>query len=207
MRSEKATQSGNLNFANLRVRIFAAVLLLPVVALAQTAPPAQPFQRLDGCIYKPQRWNDGDSFHVILPDQKETVLRLYFVDTPEEERIYADRIAEQAAHFGISADRAVEIGREASEFTRQALSKPFTIYTRWRRALGRSRLLRYYAMIIRADGRDLNELLVSNGLARIYGTRTPLPDGRTSREYLAHLAELEAEAKAARRGAWGKAHL
>jgi len=62
-------------------------------------------------------------------------------------------------------------------------------------------------MIITADGRDLNELLVSNGLARIYGTRTPLPDGRTSRDYLAHLAELEAEAKAARRGAWGKAHL
>ena len=52
-------------------------------------PPAQPFQRLDGCIYKPQRWNDGDSFHVILPDQKEAVFRLYFVDTPEEERVYA----------------------------------------------------------------------------------------------------------------------
>jgi endonuclease YncB( thermonuclease family) len=87
VRSEKATQSGNLNFANLRVRIFAAVLLSPMVAFAQTAPAAQPFQRLDGCIYKPQRWNDGDSFHVILPDQKETVFRLYFVDTPEEERI------------------------------------------------------------------------------------------------------------------------
>jgi endonuclease YncB( thermonuclease family) len=127
VQSEKATQSGNLNFANLRVRTFAAVLLSPMVVFAQTAPPAQPFQRLDGCIYKPQRWNDGDSFHVILPDQKETVLRLYFVDTPEEERIYADRIAEQAAYFDITPDRAVEIGREASEFTRQTLSKPFTI--------------------------------------------------------------------------------
>jgi hypothetical protein len=47
-------------------------------------------------------------------------------------------------------------------------------------------------------------LLVSNGLARIYGTRTPLPDGRDSHEYLAHLRELEAEAKAAKRGALGK---
>jgi endonuclease YncB( thermonuclease family) len=45
----------------------------------------------------PQRWNDGDSFHVILPDKKEVIFRLYFVDTPEEERVYADRIAEQAA--------------------------------------------------------------------------------------------------------------
>jgi endonuclease YncB( thermonuclease family) len=48
-------------------------------------------------------------------------------------------------------------------------------------------------------------MLVSAGLARIYGTRTPLPDGRNSRTYLAHLAELEAQAKTARRGGWGKA--
>jgi hypothetical protein len=53
-----------------------------------------------------------------------------FVDAPEEERVYADRIAEQAAYFGISTDAAVEIGREASEFTKEALAKPFTIHTR-----------------------------------------------------------------------------
>jgi endonuclease YncB( thermonuclease family) len=64
---------------------------------------------------------------------------------------------------------------------------------------------RYYAIVLTADGHDLNELLVSAGLARIYGTRTPLPDGRDSRTYLARLAELEAQAKTARRGGWGKA--
>src|SRR4029453_14021367 len=128
----------------------------------------------------------------------------YFVDTPEEERVYADRIAEQAVYFGVTPDAAIEIGREASEYTKQALTKPFTIYTRWRRALGRSAIWRYYAIVLTGDGRDLNELLVSNGLARIYGTRTPLPDGRNSREYLARLHELESEAKAAKRGAWGK---
>ncbi len=77
-------------------------LLVPLLAFAQHAPPARPFQPFDGCIYKPQRWNDGDSFHVILPDRKEVIFRLYFVDTPEEERVYADRIAEQSAYFGIS---------------------------------------------------------------------------------------------------------
>ena len=41
-----------------------------VGALAKTAPPTQPFQRIDG-MYKSQRWNDGYSVHVILPDQKE----------------------------------------------------------------------------------------------------------------------------------------
>jgi len=49
-------------------------------------------------------------------------------------------------------------------------------------------------MIVTADGKDLNELLVNNGLVRIYGTRTPLPDGRDSREYLARLAEFEMKA-------------
>ena len=57
-------------------------------------------------------------------------------------------------------------------------------------------------MIITADGKDLNELLVSAGLARIYGTRTPLPDGRDSRTYLAHLAALEKDAKNAKVGGW-----
>jgi len=123
--------------------------------------------------YKSQRWNDGDSFHVILLDQKELIFRLYFVDAPEEERVYADRIVEQAAYFGISAYAAVEIGREASEFTKLTLAKPFTIYTRWRRALGRSALWRYYAIVVTTEGKDLNELLVSAGLARICGTRTP----------------------------------
>jgi endonuclease YncB( thermonuclease family) len=186
--------------------LLAFLVVVPVLAFAQHAPPARPFQRFDGCIYKPQRWNDGDSFHVILPDRKEVIFRLYFVDTPEEERVYADRIAEQAAYFGITPDTATQIGREASEFTKQALAKPFTIYTRWRRALGRSAIWRYYAIVVTADGRDLNELLVSAGLARIYGTRTPLPDGRDSRTYLAHLHELENESRAAKRGAWGKVH-
>ncbi len=94
------------NILRLRWRYIALIGLSPLLAIAQTAPPAQPFQRLDGCVYKPQRWNDGDSFHVILPDQKELIFRLYFVDTPEEERVYADRIAEQAAYFGISSDAA-----------------------------------------------------------------------------------------------------
>ncbi|MEY2563594.1 MAG: nuclease ue [Verrucomicrobiota bacterium] len=57
-------------------------------------------------------------------------------------------------------------------------------------------------MVYTADGEDLIELLVKNGLARIYGTRTPLPDGRDSRTYLARLAELESEAKRAGRGGW-----
>ena len=54
----------------------------------------------------------------------------------------------------------------------------------------RSANWRYYAIIVTADGHDLNELLVSNGLARIYGTRTPLPDSGDSQTYLAHLPRV-----------------
>src|SRR4029450_4402023 len=69
-----------------RVVVCVTAMLVPLVAITQTAPPAQPFQRLDGCVYKSRQWNDGDSFHIILPDRKEVIFRLYFVDTPEEER-------------------------------------------------------------------------------------------------------------------------
>ena len=52
----------------------------------------------------------------------------------------------------------------------------------------------------------VSEARLRRELARIYGTRTPLPDGRDSRTYLAHLRELEKQAKAARHGAWGTSH-
>ena len=129
-------------------------------------------------------------------------LFVYIVDTTES-RSRGTRSDEQASYFGLTRAQAIELGRQAKMFTANALAQPFTIYTRWRSVFGPTR---YYAIVITAGGRDLNELLVSSGLARIYGTRTPLPDGRESRTYLAHLHELENEARAAKRGAWGKVY-
>jgi len=57
-------------------------------------------------------------------------------------------------------------------------------------------------MLITAAGRDLARELVRYGLARIYGTRTVLWDGRTSKQYNDRLTELEAEAKGEKRGGW-----
>jgi len=48
----------------------------------------------------------------------------------------------------------------------------------------------------------LRRVQTERELARIYGTRTPLPDGRTSREYLAQLHERENAAKSAGLGGW-----
>ena len=75
-----------------------------------------------------------------------------------------------------------------------------SVYTRWRLVFGGSR---FFAVVHTSDGQDLAELLVRAGLARIYGTRTPLSDGRDSRTYLQHLRQLEAEAKAHKLGGWG----
>ena len=180
---------------------FAAMLLVvPLLTLAGSAPHAMPFERFEHCVLEPDEWTDGDSFRVRLADGRLETFRLYFVDTTES-RSRGKRSDEQAAYFGITRQEAVALGQEAKAFTAKTLAKPFTIYTRWRAVFGPTR---WYAIVATADGKDLNELLVSNGLARIYGTRTPLPDGRDSREYLAHLRELENEAKAAKRGAWNK---
>ena len=156
-------------------------------------------------MLEPDEWTDGDSFRVQLPDGRLETFRLYFVDTTES-RSRGKRSDEQAAYFGLTRAEAIELGRQAKIFTAGALAQLFTIYTRWRRALGGSANWRYYAIVVTADGRDLNERLVSAGLARVYGTRTPVPDGRDSRTYLAHLHALENEAKAAKRGGWGMVH-
>jgi hypothetical protein len=58
-------------------------VLLCFTAAAQKAPPAKPFDRLDGCILEPDEWTDGDSFRVRLLDSRLETFRLYFVDATE----------------------------------------------------------------------------------------------------------------------------
>jgi len=184
----------------MRCRLSSAFLTLAVVLLPQIASTrtALPFERLDACTLESDKWTDGDSFRVRLRDGRLETFRLYFVDTTQS-RSRGKRSDEQAAYFGITHRQAVELGQRAKAFTAHALSHPFTVYTRWRPVFGSPR---FYAVVLTADGKDLAELLVREGLARIYGTRTPLPDGRGSRRYLRHLHELEAKAKTQRRGGW-----
>jgi endonuclease YncB( thermonuclease family) len=182
-------------------RTFLLLFLFPGPIFAQQAKPAQPFLTYEGCTYLEHQWNDGDSFHVRMPDGKEQILRLYFVDTPEAENSFPARVGEQGTYFGITPEQTIWTGKEASAFTKATLSKPFTVLTRWHKAPGRSKLPRYYAFV--RVGRDyLQDMLVNRGLVRIYGSRTPLPDGRDSRTYRSEIEELEKTAKAANVGAW-----
>jgi endonuclease YncB( thermonuclease family) len=168
---------------------------------AERRPSSATWEQLEGCRFLPHSGNDGDSFHAIHGG-KEYIFRLYFVDAPETDDSYVERTADQAEYFGITKPEVMKLGQSAATFTRKRLEgRKFTIHTRWRDALGRSRLPRHYAFV-EIGKEDLGELLVSNGLARIYGTRVTLPDGRDSRTYLRDLDRLEAEAKRRRLGGW-----
>jgi competence ComEA-like helix-hairpin-helix protein len=127
-----------------------------------------------GCRLIPNEYNDGDSFHVGF-DGGHYIIRLYFVDTPETDKSFPDRVAEQARHHGKTLDEVILVGRYASAVTAQLLSKPFTVVTRRQDAMGRSSIPRFYGFVKTGDGEDLGEVLVANGLARSYGVAAQAP--------------------------------
>ena len=118
------------------MRAFLVLILAVLTPLAAHAA-SKPFEKIEGCTWKANRWNDGDSFHVITGGDagREIVARLYFVDTPEAETAYRDRLDEQAAYWGITREEGAQIAHEAAAFTVKRLAAPFTVWTRWRSAL------------------------------------------------------------------------
>jgi hypothetical protein len=112
----------------------------------------------------------------------------------------ANRIAEQAAHFGISEEQVLRRGKEAADFTKKTLSRPFTVVTRYQNALGRSKLPRIYCFVIPNDShRDLGTLLTEAGLTRSFG-QTAKNDLRLDRS---HYDRLEAKARSDGMGIFG----
>jgi competence ComEA-like helix-hairpin-helix protein len=156
---------------------------------------------LEGCRLVTNAVVDGDSFHV-LHQGREYIFRLYFVDSPESDPMLKDRISDQAAYFGISAGNIPRAGQLASRFTREKLAgRDLTVITRWRNAMGRSSLARFYSVVLVGDA-NLAEELVANGLARIYGFRANWPDGPRSTEFINKLKNLELTAREQKRGVW-----
>lgn len=151
----------------------------------------------------PHSDNDGDSFHLKHGGQVHE-FRLYFADCPEKKRhhLNGDRLAEQGRYFsGLSEAETVAIGQKGEAFTRELMrSQPFVVCTKWHKVYNSGR---YYAFVIFPDDEDLSAKLVSAGLARIHTGGTTLPDGRQTKVYEQQLRQMEAEARKARRGAWG----
>jgi competence protein ComEA len=183
---------------------FAALLFLSLLCGAS----AQELQKFEGCRYVEAGWADGDSFPVRLPDGKEIVLRLYYVDCNEVSAATETdqrRVRDQSSYFGIDDHQiTLESGRLAAEKTKTLLAEPFTVHTAFASAPGRSAKPRTYGFVTLSDGRDLGETLVGDGLARSYGVRRNTPEGLNAQAAEEKMDDLELGAAIARRGIWAK---
>ncbi len=177
-------------------------LALLFAGSAASAGVSGKWEKLEDCVLA-DGYMDGDSFHV-RHGNKDDIIRLYFVDTPESDKTHAERNEDQAAYFGISDSQVVPLGVKGKKFTQKALSgKKFTVWTRWEDARGSSQQQRFYG-IVQIGKEDLGELLVANGLARVYGGSTVLPNGNSIDAQFERLRQLERRAKAKRLGGWAK---
>jgi endonuclease YncB( thermonuclease family) len=194
---------GTAELTNLRHKI--AVVAIAVFCIAAVDLGAREGSKdwimLNNCRLIVNSANDGDSFHASA-GAKEYIFRLYFVDAPETDEMIPARLVEQAKYFSISVPQAIEVGRAATEFTREKLSEPFIVFTHLSDAMGRSKIERFYALVKTKEG-DLGEQLVRKGLARIYGYKAVPPGLRSSRVELERLLQLENQARQEKLGAWG----
>jgi competence protein ComEA len=149
--------------------------------------------------------NDGDSF-LVKAGERKLHLRLYFVDCPEvnvSTDADAKRVHEQAGYFGLrDVKEVVKAGAEAKTFTAQQLARPFTVYTAFADALGRSPTQRFYAFVVTEEGRDLGNELVERGLARAFGEKRAGPEGTSSADMGKRYRDLETRAMLKHQGLW-----
>jgi endonuclease YncB( thermonuclease family) len=186
-----------------------------------SAPPPSPtaagkaalqggYEVYRSCTLVAEKNNDGDSFLVRLPDGREEIMRLYFVDCPESAfKSYRggetnhQRIDEQARDFNVTPQRAVATGQLAKHFTLDLLEKqPFTIYTRWDSPFHDQR---YHAFVeVQFEGKTawLDELLMERGLARLKTKPADLPDGTPASKHRQDLEAAKHRAIQAHAGAW-----
>lgn len=166
----------------------------------------EPLQTFEGCTLIPTEWADGDSFLVALPDGREEVFRLYYVDcieTSVETDSDKRRFLEQRRYFGIEDyGHLLDHGLEATDRTREVLEKPFTVFTSFANARGRSGKPRHYGFIRTSGGVDLARLLVQSGLARAHGVGRETPTGTSRDDYEAYLEDLELAAAIRGVGIW-----
>lgn len=156
----------------------------------------------EDCTLIENESNDGDSIHVRV-NKRHYIFRLYWVDTPETDLRIPERVAEQAEYFGLTTEETIAIGKQAVAFTRQFLSTPFRVHTKFADAMGSSARDRDYALIEK-DGKFLHMELVRNGLARIHGLQEVSDDMPNAATMRSRLKYAEQEAKKEKLGAWSK---
>ena len=193
--------------------ILVRIVLYFALILPATAAP-KPLQKFENCTLVPTKWADGDSFRIKTAKGEEYTIRLYAVDcfeTRNDTDTEKRRLSDQRRYFGItdvkgnavnSVALAMEFGENAKTFTTGQLTKPFTIHSRFHRAPGDGKYLRYYAFVDTAAGKDLATELIKAGLARVRGVVTDRPDGLSRERYKQSLADYEIQAGKMAKGVW-----
>ncbi len=191
-----------------RHRITAMLALLAGLAgpLAGAPVPApardeqETWVKLENCRWIEHESNDGDSFYVAHGNDL-YLFRICFVDAPEDNLSFPDRVQEQADYWGITVEQTLELAAEASALARRFMARGFTVHTKYRDARGNSPVPRYFALI-EVKGTFLCEALVAAGLGRIHGYLPPLPDGTSQWDYRDRLRRVEARARREGKGGW-----
>lgn len=169
------------------------------------------YERMERCKLVEHRNNDGDSFHVKVPGRGVQEFRLYFVDAPESAyKEYrggdtnAERLRYQAKYFGnLSQRETTELGQEAKKRARDLLgAKSFTVYSKGEEVYEGPRIYAFVEVEVGGEKKWLREVLVEEGLARIYTQGSRLPDGTSEGNEKGRLKGVESGARKARRGGW-----
>jgi endonuclease YncB( thermonuclease family) len=183
------------------LNVLLAALLGSLLALPAAAADKK-WTRLEACRYVADKNNDGDSFLVHCAREKPFYVRLYFVDTPETDVSYPERVRQQYDYFGVTMDELTRGGAKAREYVKGVLAtRAFVIHTRHASAQGRARTVRYYGLV-QVENAYLHEVLLNEGLARNTGTRVALPTGQKAKAYAGALQTLEDRARLQRKGLW-----
>jgi len=185
----------------MRINRYLILSTLFLLAAAQTLA-AGDWQKWTDCELVEDEYRDGDSFYVRRGPRSEYIVRLYFVDCPESDDRFPDRVDAQAKYFGIDHDDALKCGEKATQFTLKALDDGFTVHTRKEKSYSSSSKPRYYGFVELDDGVFLAEELVRNGLARIYGKPSDRPDGEDKSDLYRKFKKLKKAAVDHKRGAW-----
>ncbi len=170
---------------------------------------AADLQKIPNCTLVPTEWADGDSFLVKFPDGTEKTIRLYGADCIEMHVTGSEsntqRLRDQRRYFGIDDILVAKtFGESAKAASSRALAAPFTVFTIFADARGDSRFPRVYGFVITAEGKNLSEWLVSQGLARAFGVVRQEPNGNSGNEWREQLLDLELLAARAGKGAWSR---
>ncbi len=184
-----------------RARILVGIAFALTISCLR-ADAREPWVEWKNCQLDENDSNDGDSFHIRAGGQ-EYICRLYFVDAPETDAGFPERVAEQGKYFGITPKQTIELGEVARTFTEETLAKPFTVRTRKQNAMGRSNKPRIYVLVQTANGGDLGEMLVANGMARVHGVAAAPPGKGEAGSEKEKLRQLERSARQLRIGGWG----